>query len=119
MKKEKKNHKKGARTRKSKNTFKNLEWHEDVDSAFTDYGEDEAITYNAYYKGYYIKVYPVSLFYADEDGWEFEIIKDRKGVVYNSLEESNGAGDHARTASEAKKWAIETLETILKSKGKT
>ena len=93
--------------------LKNLEWYEDIGFAYTDAGEDEAKTYNAYYKGYYLKVYPVSLFYAGEDGWEYEIISDKKGIEYNSLEESSNGNDHAKTPEEAEKWAIDTLKTFL------
>jgi hypothetical protein len=91
----------------------NLQWHEDTDYAYTETGEDEAKTYHAFYDGYYIKVYPVSLVQSGEKGWEYEIINDEKGIQYNSLIESSNRNDHAKTSEEAKKWAIDTLKTFL------
>ncbi|MGC8585794.1 MAG: hypothetical protein ACP5L4_06775, partial [Thermoplasmata archaeon] len=67
----------------------NLEWDEDIEFAFTDAGEDEGTVYKTYYNGYFLEVYPVSLFYAGEDGWEYQIINEEKGIEYNSLEESS------------------------------
>ncbi|MGC8585804.1 MAG: hypothetical protein ACP5L4_06825, partial [Thermoplasmata archaeon] len=95
--------------------LKNLQWSEDTGYALSDAGEDEARIYNTYYAGYYLEVYPVSLVYSGDEGWEYRILNDEKGIDYNSLEYSNGF-DHAKTPEEAEKWAIERLKEFLYEK---
>jgi hypothetical protein len=107
----------GGKTKKQSRDkiLKNLKWAEDTGYAFTDVGKDEARIYNTFYAGYYIEVYPVSLFYSGDKGWEYRIINDEKGIDYNSMEYSNGF-DHAKTSKEAMKKAIERLKEFLEEK---
>jgi hypothetical protein len=91
--------------------LRNLRWGEDTDYAFSDAGVDKAKTYNTYYKGYYLKVFPMKLVNKDLEGWEYEIINDDRGIEYSSGAET--VGPPAKTPQIAKRWAISTLETFL------
>ncbi len=96
--------------------LKNLKWHEDIEYAYTDEGKDKAVIYYTCYNGYYLKIFPVSLIDLNENGWEYEIINDKKEIQYNSLQNSNG-NDHAITLGQVKKWAINRLKDFLKVEG--
>ena len=96
--------------------LKNLKWHENIDYAYTDEGKDKSVIYYTCYNGYYLKIFSVSLIDLNENGWEYEIINDKKEIQYNSLQNSNG-NDHATTLKQVKKWAINTLKDFLKVEG--
>lgn len=91
--------------------LRNLRWAEDTGYAFSDAGADEARTYNTYYKGYYLQVFPMKLVNRDLEGWEYEIINDDRGIEYMSAAET--IGPPAKTPQIAKDWAISTLKTFL------
>jgi hypothetical protein len=96
-----------------------LKWYSDTESDMSGDGMDSAKVFRSGYsaKGlgsFDILVYPVSLINKSEKGWEYKLENEGEDFEYDAIyESSNGAGDHASTSDECKKWAENTLQEFI------
>ena len=92
-----------------------IEFYEDSEDAIG--GEREITVYRAFYKGFHITVYPLTRYFPEAKGWEYELYNSEKDVDWDSLVETSNTiiskdshNDHARDAKQSQEWAKRTVD---------